>query len=232
MARLIRVVVVDDHPVVAEGLASAIGRQPDMEVSGIAASIEAARTLLEQVTVDVGLLDLRVADRLGFELLGERSAGGPRWIVLSSFDLDEYVRAAFARGAAGYLLKTAPLPDLLAAIRRVAAGGSAYERRHLAVLAAPAVALSERERKIVAGVVAAHNPTIRSGPPSVCRRRRSRPTSRDSTRDSAAAHARSWRGGPSRRAGSTWDVHRGDGGRCEPFTSESRQHVSVWRKPA
>lgn len=157
MARLIRVLVVDDHPVVAEGLASAIGRQPDMEVSGIAASIEAARTLLEQVTVDVGLLDLRVADRLGFELLGERSAGGPRWIVLSSFDLDEYVRAAFARGAAGYLLKTAPLPDLLAAIRRVAAGGSAYERRHLAVLAAPAVELSARERKIVAGVVAAQS---------------------------------------------------------------------------
>lgn len=154
MAGLIRVLVVDDHPVVAEGVASAIARQPDMDVSGVAASIDAARTVLEQVTVDVGLLDLRLADRLGFELLEDRSAGRPRWIVLSSFDLDEYVRAAFARGAAGYLLKTAPLPDLLAAIRRVAGGGSAYERRHLAVLAAPAVELSERERKIVARVVA------------------------------------------------------------------------------
>lgn len=104
--------------------------------------------------VDVGLLDIRLPDRLGFELLEDARDGGPRWIVLSSFDLQEYVRAAFARGAAGYLLKTAPLSDLVAAIRRVAAGVSAYETRHMATLAVPPVQLSDRERTIRAGVVA------------------------------------------------------------------------------
>lgn len=157
MARLIRVLVVDDHPVVAEGLASAIGQQPDMEEVGVAGSVEEARDLLSRKTVDVGLLDVRLADGLGFGLLEGPREDGPRWIMLSSFDLDEYVRAAFARGAAGYLLKTAPLPHLLAAIRRVAAGGTAIEARHLAALANPTVDLSERERQMVAGVVASRS---------------------------------------------------------------------------
>jgi DNA-binding NarL/FixJ family response regulator len=130
----IRLLLVDDHPVVTDGLAGALERQEGMTVVAVAATLEAGRAVLEERSIDVGLVDVRLPDGVGLELISEfpRSSGGPAWIVLSSYDLTEYVAAGSQRGASGYLLKTAPLSHIVDAIRRVATGGTAFEARHLA----------------------------------------------------------------------------------------------------
>jgi DNA-binding NarL/FixJ family response regulator len=155
----IRLLLVDDHPVVTDGLAGALERQEGMTVVAVAATLEAGRAVLEERSIDVGLVDVRLPDGVGLELISEfpRSSGGPAWIVLSSYDLTEYVAAGSQRGASGYLLKTAPLSPIVDAIRRVATGGTAFEARHLAAIAGGRVRLSPRERQVIAGVVASRS---------------------------------------------------------------------------
>lgn len=129
---MIRVAVVDDHPVVTEGLAVALGNLPDLEVVWTAASVsEARRALADAGRVDVVLLDVRLVDGSGLDLLPGERADPPAYVVLSSWDRPQYAAAAFKRGAAGYLLKVAPLGEIVSAIHSVAAGGLAFEARHL-----------------------------------------------------------------------------------------------------
>lgn len=130
---MIRVAVVDDHPVVTEGLTSALGNMPDIEVAWTATSVSAARqALAADDRVDVVLLDVRLPDGSGLDLLPGERAHPPAYLVLSSWDRPQYAAAAFKRGAAGYLLKVAPLPEILSAIHKAAAGGLAFEARQLA----------------------------------------------------------------------------------------------------
>ena len=130
---LIRVAIVDDHPVVAEGTAAVLRAQPDIEVAGVAASLEAARTgrLTDPEAVDVLLLDIRLGTDSGLGLFGAgvERATLPAVIVLTAYDYPQYADAALRLGAAGFVLKTAPLAELLDAIRRVAAGGLAFSVR-------------------------------------------------------------------------------------------------------
>jgi DNA-binding NarL/FixJ family response regulator len=129
---MIRVAVVDDHPIVTEGLALALGQTPEIEVAWTAGSIDAARSALaEDSSVDVVLLDVRLPDGSGLDLLPGRREAIPAYLVLSSWDRPQYAAAAFRRGAAGYLLKVAPLPEIVAAIHTAAAGGLAFEARQL-----------------------------------------------------------------------------------------------------
>jgi DNA-binding NarL/FixJ family response regulator len=142
---VIRVAVVDDHPLVREGTAALVGRSDDMEIAGVAASLEELRPMLAASPVDVLLLDLRLGQESGFDLL--RSADGPMpaVVVLTSYDYPQYADAAMRLGAAGFVVKTAPTAELLEAIRRAASGGL-----HFGVRPGNAVALSHREHEVLA----------------------------------------------------------------------------------
>lgn len=146
---MIRVAIVDDHPVVADGLAAALAREADLTVSWTAGTVdEASRALQSGGDVDVVLLDIRLPDGSGLDLLPGERVGKPAYVVLSSFDRPQYAAAAFKRGAAGFLLKLAPTAEIVDAVHKAAAGGLAFEARHLAA-ARTGSTLSSREVDVV-----------------------------------------------------------------------------------
>ena len=145
---MIRVAVVDDHPLVREGTAAIVARAEDMEIAGVAGSLEELRPMLDG-SVDVLLLDLRLGQDSGFDLLRTQAdAPMPAVVVLTSYDYPQYADAALRLGAAGFVVKTAPTAELLDAIRRAAGGGLAF-----GVRPGNGVALSGREREVVRLVV-------------------------------------------------------------------------------
>lgn len=144
---MIRVAVVDDHPLVREGTAAIVARQDDMEIAGVADSLAELRPVLDG-SVDVLLLDLRLGQESGFDLLRERARPMPAVVVLTSYDYPQYADAALRLGAAGFVVKTAPTAELLDAIRRAAGGGLAF-----GVRPGNGVALSAREREVLRLVV-------------------------------------------------------------------------------
>jgi DNA-binding NarL/FixJ family response regulator len=128
-SQLIRVLVVDDHPVVRHGLIAIMGYEPDIEVVGDAADGEEAVRLILERRPDVVLLDLRLPKLDGVEVMRQVRAQAPqvRFLVLTTYDTDEYIGPALAAGAQGYLLKDA-LPDELArGVRAVMRGAAALE---------------------------------------------------------------------------------------------------------
>lgn len=148
-AGVIRVAVVDDHPLVREGTAAIVARQEDMEIAGVAGSLEELRPILAAEPLDVLLLDLRLGDESGFDLLrGANDRPMPAVVVLTSYDYPQYADAAMRLGAAGFVVKTAPTTELLDAIRRAAAGGL-----HYGVRPGGGVLLTAREREVVRLVV-------------------------------------------------------------------------------
>lgn len=144
---MIRVAVVDDHPLVREGTAALVDRQEDMEIAGVAGSLDELRPILEAGSTDVLLLDLRLGQESGFELL-RSDVAMPAVVVVTSYDYPQYADAALRLGAAGFVVKTAPTAELLDAIRRAAAGGLAF-----GVRPGGGVALSAREREVLQLVV-------------------------------------------------------------------------------
>jgi DNA-binding NarL/FixJ family response regulator len=125
----IRVFLVDDQELVRAGFAMLIGSQPDLVVVGEAANGGEALERLAVTGCDVVVMDVRMPRMDGVEAtrrLSERSAAaasdGPKVIVLTTFDLDEYAFAALRAGAAGFLLKDTPPAQLLTAIRTVHSG--------------------------------------------------------------------------------------------------------------
>jgi DNA-binding NarL/FixJ family response regulator len=136
----VRVAIVDDHPVVAEGTAAVLRDTDGLAVVGVAPSLAAARAtgLFDGGGVDVLLLDIRLGSDSGLTALGgasgeagEQPPGGPKpaIIVLTAYDYPQYADAALRLGAAGFVLKTAPISELVDAIRRVASGGLAFAVR-------------------------------------------------------------------------------------------------------
>jgi DNA-binding NarL/FixJ family response regulator len=128
------VAIVDDHPVVAEGTAAVLRGTAGVTVVGVAPSLAAARSaaLFDRQLVDVLLLDIRLGPESGLTALdGDGAAADtrPAVIVLTAYDYPQYADAALRLGAAGFVLKTAPISELVDAIRRVAAGGLAFSVR-------------------------------------------------------------------------------------------------------
>jgi two-component system, NarL family, response regulator DesR len=143
----IRCAIVDDHPMVTGGLAAALETVEDVAVVARGATIAEARELLGRDDLDVVLLDVRLEDGNGIQALAERGQRSrPGVLVISSFKTSQYVAAASRFGAAGFLLKTVPLPTLIEAIRTVAAGGSVFSHEQLQK---GFVTFSPRERQVV-----------------------------------------------------------------------------------
>lgn len=147
---MIRVAIVDDHPVLRDGTAALLADQPGIEVVGTAASLEAARGLLTSVPVDVLLLDIRLGSESGLQLLTSGVEAMPAVVVVTAYDYPQYADAALRLGAAGFVLKTAPLGELVGAIERAAAGGLAFGVRPRP---GEAARLTARELEVVRLVV-------------------------------------------------------------------------------
>ena len=143
---MIRILVVDDHPVFREGTAALLAREPDLVVVGVAADLDVARAfLLPDPPPDVVLLDVRLGDENGLAIVGELAAR-TAVVILTAYDYPQYVHAAIRLGAAGFVGKSAPTEELLRAVRQAAAGGLAFDRRRLA---GEPVDLTIREAQIV-----------------------------------------------------------------------------------
>lgn len=144
----IRVGIVDDHPVVRAGTAAIVEQSEDMQLVGMAATLDEARPLLDSAAVDVMLLDLRLGQQFGLAVFDDAGFSLPAIVVVTSYDYPQYVDAALRLGAVGYVLKTAPIDELLTAIRRAAEGKLSFDLRPAA-----GAAMSARERQVVAAVM-------------------------------------------------------------------------------
>ena len=146
MSGVVRVVVIDDHPVFREGTAALLDREPDLSVVGVAATLDEARALvLAEPPPNVALLDVRLGDDSGLAIV-EELARRSAVVVFPAYDYPQYLRAALRLGAAGFVPKSAATDELLRAVRQAAAGGLAFDRR---ALGAETIALTERERELV-----------------------------------------------------------------------------------
>jgi DNA-binding NarL/FixJ family response regulator len=121
---VIRLLVVDDHPVVRAGMVAVLGEQGDFEVVGEAANGAEALVLVPRLHPDVVLMDLRMPVMDGAEATARitAEAGAPQVLVLTTYDTDADIVRAVEAGARGYLLKDAPTGVLADAIRRAARG--------------------------------------------------------------------------------------------------------------
>lgn len=147
----IRVAIVDDHPVLRDGTAVLL-EQEGLEVVACVGTLEEARHVLADLRPDVVVLDIRLTGERGFDLLAAdpiAAADRPATVIWTGFDIPLYAEYALRAGAAGFVLKTAPVRELAEAIRAAAAGGARFER-------APRTAartLSPREHEVVTYVV-------------------------------------------------------------------------------
>jgi DNA-binding NarL/FixJ family response regulator len=115
------IVVADDHAIVRDGFAALLATQQDFTVLGTARDGAAAVSLCTEVTPDVVLMDVRMPVMDGISAT-RALAGGPRVLILTTFDLDEYVFDALRAGASGFLLKDVTAERLFDAVRVVASG--------------------------------------------------------------------------------------------------------------
>ncbi len=129
----IKVLIVDDHPVVRAGLTSMLGTQPNLEVVGSASTGEEAIELVKRREPNVLLLDLRMPGMTGVDTLLAlmKTGASARSIILTSFETDEDIYRAFQAGAQGYLLKDTSLREMVEAITAVHAGRR-YVPSHIA----------------------------------------------------------------------------------------------------
>jgi DNA-binding NarL/FixJ family response regulator len=154
----IRVVVVDDQAMVREGFSALLDAQPDIDVVGQAGDGEQAVAAVAALAPDVVLMDVRMPVLDGIAATGRivagSSGGGPRILVLTTFDLDDHVYAALRAGASGFLLKDARADELVAAVRVVASGDGllapSVTRRLIAEFARRPVARAVRPERLAA----------------------------------------------------------------------------------
>jgi DNA-binding NarL/FixJ family response regulator len=125
----IKIIIVDDHPVVREGLTSMLSRENDIEVVGTAENGAVAIKKASELQPDIMLMDLRMPEVDGVTAMCEIKARSPdiKFIVLTTYDNDEYIFKGIEAGARAYLLKDAPREELFRAIRAVYKGDSLIE---------------------------------------------------------------------------------------------------------
>lgn len=159
----IRVVVVDDHPLFRKGLVDAVQEEPGIQVCGEASTIASALAVVAAQAPDVAIVDLSLGDESGLDLIAALVKTHPdvRLLVLSGHDERVHADRALKAGALGYVMKDKAATELLAAIRRVAAGKSYVSaetaERILTTLGgsrrpaaqSPLDRLSDRERQVL-----------------------------------------------------------------------------------
>jgi DNA-binding NarL/FixJ family response regulator len=131
---VIRVLIVDDHPIVREGVTAVLERERDVNVVGAAATLEEGLRMAAKLRPDVILLDLKLPDGDDAGSVAKFAANGGGIVVFSAYDADEDVFRAIQGGARGYLLKGSPAADIAQAIRQVQAGESYLSPRIAAKL--------------------------------------------------------------------------------------------------
>lgn len=157
---MIRIVVVDDHEVVRAGICRLLDAESDLEVIGQTGSGHEAVSLCRQEKPNVVLLDYSLPDLDGLETTRQikELESAPRILILTMHDNEEYATRAMRTGAAGFIVKMAPADELLAAVRKVAAGGvyvsPAISDKMVSRLSSPATdapesALSDRELQVL-----------------------------------------------------------------------------------
>jgi two-component system, NarL family, response regulator len=154
MPKPIRVLIAEDHAIVRDGLTSVLDFESDMSVVGHAKNGHEAVVRFRELKPDVVLMDLAMPEMDGVAAISAIHSEFPdaRILVLTTYDGDETVFRALEKGAKGYLLKDCTTPDLLAAIRKVHAGGAHVSERAAARLAERAIAgaaLSPREIEVL-----------------------------------------------------------------------------------
>jgi DNA-binding NarL/FixJ family response regulator len=171
----LRVVLADDQELIRVGLRALIDNEPDIELAGEAADGEEALRIVRETHPDVVVMDIRMPVLDGLEasrsIAADPTLTAVRVLILTTFEIDEYVFEALRAGASGFLLKDADTTEILHAIRVVAAGDSLLSPRitrrvveEFATRPAPAAPrpallaeLTEREREVVALVAAGLN---------------------------------------------------------------------------
>ncbi|HJW02450.1 MAG TPA: response regulator transcription factor [Azospira sp.] len=151
----VRVAIVDDHPLVRDGVRVCLESVPHLEVVGEAGDIAAAETLILAVQPELALVDIGMRGGSGIELIARlRQQNVPtRLVVLTMYDNPGYVAEAMGAGARGYVLKDAPSEEIFAAIDAVLAGGCYYSA---GVMPVPGTApgqgtqLTQREKEVLA----------------------------------------------------------------------------------
>lgn len=175
MSEMIHVVVVDDHPIVREGIRLMLGTSDDLVLVGDAADGATALRMIEELQPDVVLLDMRLPGMSGLEVLESLRTTWPQIavLILTTYNEDELIMRGFQAGASGYLLKEGSLETLFHAIRAVARGEVVMQpeimTRVLSHTTSPAgasslapspaitpvpgsLALTKREQEVLAGV--------------------------------------------------------------------------------
>ncbi|MDR7332249.1 response regulator transcription factor [Roseateles asaccharophilus] len=155
MTAAIRILLVDDHPMVREGLVARLQAVPRFEVVGEAGGRDDALALLASARPDVVLMDVGLKDTNGIALGAEMLAVQPaiKLLMFSMYDNPEYVQRALTAGARGYVLKDAPATEIVSAIDAVSAGGtflSAAVSGRLFRGQSPKPVLTPRESEILA----------------------------------------------------------------------------------
>ena len=158
----IKVLITDDHPVVREGLSTMLSREKDIVVVGEAENGLRALEMAQELAPDIVLMDLRMPEMDGVEAIRRIKAVKPeiQFIILTTYNDDDYIFKGIEAGARGYLLKDAPREKLFHAIRAVSRGESLLEPAvasrlldrlsELSQQAQSTEVLSEREREILA----------------------------------------------------------------------------------
>lgn len=134
-----RVLIVDDHPIVRQGLRRMIDPEPDLTVCGEAQTEREARTAIRELTPDIVIVDISLAQGDGLELVRDIHAQLPDlpMLVLSMHDETIYAGRLLAAGASGYIMKQAASDQLLVAVRRVLDGGTYVSEALASTLSAP-----------------------------------------------------------------------------------------------
>lgn len=155
---MIRVALVEDHPAIADGLIALLGGEPDVVVVGAASDAAAADRLIATTSPDVVLCDVRLAGSAegdGLDVLA-RHTPGPAFIMLTAFVYPSYYVAASEGGARGYISKMATIGQILAAVRTVAAGGTAFPKEAQGAIRSAMRRPTPRELEILVLVADGH----------------------------------------------------------------------------